>query len=103
MSWTEKAMPKKPQMPIVQNFRLKKTAGYENVCRRLSAPQTKIVIIKKSLYCIYYGQHGGAVANTVASQQEGSGFELMPAWVFSGYFGFLPESKDMQLVTLNFP
>ena len=52
------------------------------------------------------------MGSTAASQQEGSGFEspiprglsvwslhVLPvfAWVFSGYSGFLPQSKDMQL------
>ncbi len=39
------------------------------------------------------------------SQEEGSGFKPtwslhvlpVPVWVFSGYSGFLPQSKDMQV------
>ena len=46
-------------------------------------------------------QHGGAVVSTVTSQQEGSGFVLWPFCVefpiLSGYSGFLPEAKDMQV------
>jgi len=61
-----------------------------------------------------FGQHGGSVASTVASQQEGPGFEsrssrsvqvlsvwslhvlLVPAWVYSGYSGF--PHKDMHRI-----
>merc|ERR1712035_59525 len=57
------------------------------------------------------GRHGGVVVSTVASQQEGSWFDpgcgspsvrslhVLPvsAWVLSGYSGFLPQSKDMQV------
>lgn len=54
----------------------------------------------------------GAVVSTVASQKEGSGFKSggqrdLPVWslhvlpvpvcFFSGYFGFIPQSKDMQV------
>ena len=59
------------------------------------------------------GQHGGSVVSTVASQQEGPGFEsrssrsiqvlsvwslhvlLMAAWVSSGSSGFPHHHKDM--------
>jgi len=59
-----------------------------------------------------FTQHGGSVVSTVASQQEGPGFEsrsswsfqvrsvwslhvlLVPAWVYSGYSGF-PHHQDM--------
>jgi len=59
-------------------------------------------------------QHGGVVASTVASQQEGRGFNSRSGWSFcveaacsprgsvgslwvlSGFSGSLPQSKDMQ-------
>ena len=53
--------------------------------------------------------HSGAAVSTVASQQEGFGFDSgsglfcgefaflpVPAWVLSGYTSFLPQSKNMQ-------
>merc|ERR1712035_272647 len=61
------------------------------------------------------GRHGGAVVSTAASQQEGPEFDPpaprlgqglsvrslhvlpVPAWVLSGYSGFLPQSKDMHV------
>ena len=57
------------------------------------------------------GQHGGSVAGTVASQQKVLALNLGPlpvcvefacsprvfAWVSTGFSGFLPHSKDMQL------
>lgn len=47
------------------------------------------------------GQHGGLVACTVASKQEGAGFDslsgafLLSMWVYSG---FLPQSKSIQIM-----
>src|SRR4029434_10684487 len=62
------------------------------------------------------GQHGGSVVSTVASQQEGLGFESrsfqvlsvwslhvlpVPAWVYSGYSGFPHHHKDMHCMNMN--
>src|SRR4029434_1632471 len=62
---------------------------------------------------LHCGQHGGSVVSTVASQQEGPGFESwsfqvlsvlslhvlpVPAWVYSGYSGFPHHHKDMHCI-----
>lgn len=59
-----------------------------------------IVIV---IFCIIrlaygLGQHGGAVASTVASEQEGSGvLEFACSPCVSGYSGFFPQSEDMHI------
>jgi len=69
----------------------------------------RLMICLKNIHIGKLGLHGGVVASTVTSQQEGRGFysrcgrsscveHVLPvaAWVPSGFSGFLPQSKDMQ-------
>lgn len=60
------------------------------------------------------GRRGGALDSTTASQSGGPGFESrwdlsvwslhvlhVPVWVYSGYSGFLLQSKDVQIRLLG--
>ncbi|MEQ2240519.1 hypothetical protein ILYODFUR_015876 [Ilyodon furcidens] len=62
----------------------------------------------KKFFCLFLGLHGGAAGSTAALQQEVLGLTPgwgsfcmnlcvlpVPAWVLSGYSGFLPQSKNM--------
>src|SRR4029434_1789694 len=80
------------------------------VCVCMCCVLCKVHVCVCVCVCHRYGQHGGSVVRTFASQQEGPGFEsrsfqvlsvwslhVLPvsAWVYSGYSGFPHHHKDM--------